>query len=130
MDRHARLTAISAGPTKDRESTVRAIGLIKAVAIIAVLSVGHFGVGFAAFLLLDIHDNNGVPTLIDFVAEAAVNILWFPFLYLAKDSAGYTQLFFLVANSVFWGLILFALWTAAARSLGRRFSLSAMLAIV
>jgi hypothetical protein len=111
------------------EYRIRLRAIVKSAAVIAILSAAHFALGFAVIVFVDIYNSDGRTTFADTLGWLLINILWFPFYYLAKASDGYWELAFVVASSLFWGTILFASWTAAVRSFGRRFSLSSLLTL-
>ena len=102
---------------------------VKRTAKILALAAAHFVAGLVVFGVsfsrgMHRFDHGGEPTLIDTFSDAAVNILWFPFLPIARATGikggGPAEWLLFSANSVLWGTVLYFLFA----SLWRRFTRS------
>jgi hypothetical protein len=102
---------------------------VKRTAKILALAAAHFVAGLIALGVsfsrgMHRFDHGGEPTLIDAFSDAAVNILWFPFLTVARATGihggGPAEWLLFGANSILWGTVLYfllaALWRRFTRS--------------
>ena len=101
---------------------------MKATAKILALAASHFVAGLFAFGVtfsrtMHRFDHGGEATLIDTLSDAVVNILWFPFLPLARvtgiGGGGPAEWLLLGANSILWGVFLYFLLAAFWRRFTR-----------
>ena len=73
---------------------------------------------------MDDFEHGADPYMIDLLSDAAVDILWFPFIPLARAAGihggGPAEWLLFGANSILWGAVLYLLLTA----LWRRFTRS------
>jgi hypothetical protein len=102
---------------------------VKRIAKILALAAAHFVVALIAFSVafssgMHRFDHGGEPTFIEIFSDTAVNVLWFPFLTLARltgiHGGGPAEWLLLSANSILWGTVLYffltALWRRFTRS--------------
>jgi len=90
----------------------------KAIAILT-LSVLHAALSFGLFLFtfgkgMTRMETAAAPTLPEKIADAAVQVLYFPFMHLAQLVPGWFSGLWgylpLLINSVFWAVVLVELW--------------------
>jgi len=90
---------------------------MKALRNIALISVLHFVVSFAAFWhslgSIVNFDSGEMPSTFDRVCGGAVNVLWFPFTQVAEFThvrgGSLAEWLLLFMNSLLWGVILFGI---------------------
>ena len=99
---------------------------MKPLPIIASISALHFLFGFGAFWHslgsgLGRFDSDAAPSLFDRTCGLAVDVLWFPFLpvahVLGAEGSGVAEWLLMIANSVLWGAVLYAVFVVVARLL-------------
>jgi hypothetical protein len=102
---------------------------VKAAVKVIALALGHFVLSTVAFLLtfsrtMERFDGAAEATLIDGFGSAAVSVLWFPFLPIARmlgvQGGGPAEWCLFAANSVLWGVALYSLITVLRRRFLRR----------
>lgn len=92
---------------------------MKKIILISVIAVLHAALSFGLFLFTFGRDvarmeTATAPTLPEALAEAAVQVLYFPFMHLAQLVPGWFSGLWgylpLLVNSLFWAVVLVELW--------------------
>jgi hypothetical protein len=102
--------------------------MTKPLRIIIGVSAVHFVASFGAFWhslgsSLGRFDSGTPPSLLDRVLDGAVDVLWFPLVWLwdllGVRGPGLAEWFILVTNSLLWGLAFYGVFTLLARVMYR-----------